>query len=464
MAVVIIRPGGGTNPPPPPPPPIITPPPPPVIITPPPPPPVIITPAVIQNVVYNILNVNNYITNLIIERVQANVNPLLDNLALLSWRQIRDEQAALMNLENGITDDFHDETGMDLTNSNNANWQAGSAGPPPTPGAIAASMLGLDALTYLMLLGNDLTDSAPVPWTASLVNHGVTIDTSLHKVGYTGSMHFDGASYLTLPHSGEWNFGASDFAVDCWYYPTAIPAADWSGIMSYFSTSPYQGWLVSHMANNGIGFLAGNPGGGWGVVMGTTATLQLNQWNHLAAIRHDGSVRLFLNGTQQAVSGDNGSNFTSPSAVLALGVNLEGNHFITGKICGARITQRALYQTNKPSWNNFTPCNLYGTNAGFTLISAAFPALTPPTTVRLLLLVEETDTITLNTDLLAYASCAGTPSWTAITLTDLGAVENGWHLVVGSVTPGGSGLSMRYQVTTPTAKNLTLHGACLLWG
>jgi hypothetical protein len=98
-----------------------------------------------------------------------------------------------------------------------------------------------------------------------------------------------------------------------------------------------------------------------------------------------------------------------------------------------------------------------------TLISNAITAEVAPTSSRIVLLEEDVDSITLNTDLKAYVSRDGT-NYTQITLTDEGDFATSKKILVGEVNfTSASGTSIKYKIETLNNKNLKIHGTGVLW-
>ncbi len=88
-----------------------------------------------------------------------------------------------------------------------------------------------------------------------------------------------------------------------------------------------------------------------------------------------------------------------------------------------------------------------------------------PTEARIVLFEEDVDSVTLNTDLKAYASRDGGTTFTQITLADEGDYETGKAIFTGSVSISGqpAGASMKWKLTTHNAKELKVHGIALQW-
>ncbi len=80
-----------------------------------------------------------------------------------------------------------------------------------------------------------------------------------------------------------------------------------------------------------------NGGVGWGA---STAQLPVDAWQHVAAVRDNGAWKLYLNGTQQTVSGNPIPNI--PEGRTTIGGNLSGSENFYGMMDHATIHRRAL--------------------------------------------------------------------------------------------------------------------------
>jgi hypothetical protein len=97
------------------------------------------------------------------------------------------------------------------------------------------------------------------------------------------------------------------------------------------------------------------------------------------------------------------------------------------------------------------------------LVSEVVTAEASPSLARILILEEDMITVTLNTDIKAWASRDGGSTWDQITLTDEGDFETDVRILTGEVTLTSSGTSMCYKITTHNDKQLWIRGAALIW-
>jgi len=119
-------------------------------------------------------------------------------------------------------------------------------------------------------------------------------------------------------------------------------------------------------------------------------------------------------------------------------------------------------------WNdvnfNFKTYNTIFNN--MTLISLATIAEEAPTQSRIVIMEEDVDSITLNTDLKAYISRNNGSNWTQHTLTDEGDYDTGKRILVSDavdISGQPSGTQMKWKITTHNNKDLKLHCVGVNW-
>jgi len=106
-----------------------------------------------------------------------------------------------------------------------------------------------------------------------------------------------------------------------------------------------------------------------------------------------------------------------------------------------------------------------GTRDNMTLQSNSFPAQAQADNARIVLLQEDVDSITLNTDLIASVSRDGGITFSSITLVNQGEYDTGRNLLSASVDISSqpAGTDMVYKLETANNKDLKIHGSGLSW-
>jgi hypothetical protein len=166
-------------------------------------------------------------------------------------------------------------------------------------------------------------------------------------------MSFNGTnSGLFVSSSPNLAFGSGDFTVEGWVYFNAnIPYLDGDGLYSACFFGQPQSSGLSLVFKSGAS--SGTPTTLAFTVIGvatanTTVSLSLNTWYHIAVTKASGTVRVFVNGTQQN-SFANSTTFTQGTAQIGY-LNIASFYdYFPGYIDDLRVTKYARYTAN------FTP-------------------------------------------------------------------------------------------------------------
>ena len=97
------------------------------------------------------------------------------------------------------------------------------------------------------------------------------------------------------------------------------------------------------------------------------------------------------------------------------------------------------------------------------LVSEQYDELFIPYTARVVLVEQDVDSITLNTDLKCYVSSDGGSTWDQVTLVEKPTVTADQRLLVGMVTLTGADSQLLWKVTTHNTKQLYISGVGVLW-
>lgn len=201
-----------------------------------------------------------------------------------------------------------------------------------------------------LLLHMDGTDNSTSFVDSSLNNltvtntGSVTISNSVSRFG--GSALFDSSTQkLSVPAGSLFAYGTNDFTVEAWIYRTSASSDDFIYTQSVSGTN----YFVFGVQSGGRVFFIGTSSGGGTAILGPTTTVSLNTWNHVAAVRANNIVTVFLNGVG-GTGTSNTTNFTDTTRVPTVGqyTHTTTNRWI-GYVDELRITRNfARYTSNFP--------------------------------------------------------------------------------------------------------------------
>jgi hypothetical protein len=176
-------------------------------------------------------------------------------------------------------------------------------------------------------------DNSPVPKTVTAFADA-QISTSVFKYG-TGSAKFDGTGdYLTVL-SPLFAVGTGDFTVEGWAYLTAYTNG---GIFSTWTVGMDQGiWLGFDLAGKINFYIGGAYGSGYNNGIVSAATVPLNTWTYVAAVRASSATYLYLNGERIGTSSTT-RNITNTNGVIGRVYWGHDSNYLTGYIDDVRVT------------------------------------------------------------------------------------------------------------------------------
>ena len=155
--------------------------------------------------------------------------------------------------------------------------------------------------------------------------------------------------------SDDYAFGTGNFTLECWYYMSGDGGhTDSVGNIILVTSTPQ----ITGDGSNGVWLGSRNDNkfearvhyasGSWNLSMTSTNAFPRQTWHHLAMVRSGSSVKLYVNGVEEA-SGSSSSNISTTTA-LSIGaygggtsVNTLGSRGITGYVSNVRVSNEALY-------------------------------------------------------------------------------------------------------------------------
>lgn len=175
--------------------------------------------------------------------------------------------------------------------------------------------------------------------------------TSVVKYG-SRALYFDSAGdYLTFTNNDTTKFGTGDFTIECWTYLISRVNGYPAIVSNYnsFTTGALALFAGHGSADSSKYQVASN--GTFPAIQSSTS-ISYNAWVHLAVVRNNNTLTLYVNGTSNGTTGVTGVNYTGVGSLWYIGTT--GDSIATGYIYGyiddLRITKGyARYTTN------FTP-------------------------------------------------------------------------------------------------------------
>jgi len=228
--------------------------------------------------------------------------------------------------------------------------------PSPTP---------LPAITNTSLLLNFASGGVVDSTGTNTVNlqNGARINTFVKQYN-TGSLALSSATIAGSYGAFAWvypsptlNLNDTDFTIECWFRTSSFsPASPIISSAKYYTVGANGNWIVRINSSTQIGFFSFD---GQSTQLGadfTVSTMSPNTWYHLAVIRYNGNVRLYLNGVHSSTGAtavsrtlnDGGNN-----GIYIGRTNQTGTYAgFNGEVADIRISRIARYSTDSTS---FTP-------------------------------------------------------------------------------------------------------------
>ena len=231
----------------------------------------------------------------------------------------------------GLIDEYRVSMGV-------ARWTSNFT--PPT--SAYGSSTGNDSKTSLLLhLDGNLTDS-------SSFNDSVTSSGSIsYGAGKFGQAVNTTNGFLLFNGAGsQYAVGSQDFTIDMWVKASAVDSAG-SAFMVAGLNGSYEDWGFGMSPTGKLAIFGAN---NTEVDSADGAFLTDNQWHHYAAVRHNGTATIYIDGVSVA-SGSMPNAFSNHSGQISIGCyNGIANNNILGLIDEFRLSVGVARWTS-----NFTP-------------------------------------------------------------------------------------------------------------
>jgi len=200
----------------------------------------------------------------------------------------------------------------------------------------------------------------------------------------SGSVYFDGSSYLTIPNATNLQVGTSDFTIECWVYLTST-----TGEQTIFAKNNNTG-----VYDFDLEMYSGNFWWNWYDGSSVAHNIQIaataNVWTHLAISKIGNVFTFYKNGVSGGTATVTGGVYASTSPV-SFGALSSGTYKLTGYISNARLIKGTGIYTG-----NFTPSTT---------------PLTPVTNTQLLLNTVSGSQFADSSTNSYIATATGSPTW-----------------------------------------------------
>ncbi len=291
----------------------------------------------------------------------------------------------------------------------------------------------------------------------------------------SSSIYFDGSgAYISIPDSADWHPDSGSYTVEAWVKVPNVSGTK-TIISQSLNTGSQRAWMI-RIDDDEVRMYyytatgAGN-GGSEVIASSTTGPISANTWHHVAFdIDTDNTtLRLYVDGVVEYIDASFTASIIDSTAQLAVGCYNQGGTpvgFFNGFMEEVRVLKGSAEYAGA-----FTPPTA-PYNAGYVsnieLDSITFTAGTAPTKATIVVVMEPIDSVTINTDFLAYvsptASFANKATFT-LTYAGIDPLSGGNIYTSDDVDLSGltSGTDMRYYIRGANEKDLRVHAVYLYY-
>ncbi len=150
-------------------------------------------------------------------------------------------------------------------------------------------------------------------------------------------MKFDGTGdYLSVPDSSDWDF-SGDFTVECWFNTSAASTeqAIYGTEVTHTNNNRWAFWIDT---DNKLGFFIR----GVATSAQGTTVLNVSTWYHLAAVRNGSTIKLYIDGVEEASFSDSTS-LVADGLVVGCWYTGGTSSYMNGYLDELRISDNARY-------------------------------------------------------------------------------------------------------------------------
>ena len=412
--------------------------------------------------------VNPYTGELTLVYSDSNVSKNSDNIMTNAFRIAVNGSLSRFNMIDCVVDEFEDETGINTTSSTNESYDSADDYYHPYSASVSVS-------PYAHYKLNDDAANTTVTDDGTGANNG-TCDVNTSTISATGKIN---ECFDFNENTIQINSVVSGVASD-----TTGTVAMW-----FESQSGVDKYLLGfgNSSTNMFGIKFGDsgikkvtcftyPASAWSWTSGSVLS---DGWHHFAVVQNGTAPKFYIDGVEDTTALNVSSN---PSAWCddssdALDTTFIGARAFSGgadtKFTGM-IDDIRYYQNLTLSATNISAIYNYGSGTeadkpalstlNMTLISEQTVAEASPNNARMVILEEDVNPITLNTDIKVYASNDDGSNWHQGTLSDEGDYDTNKRILVADFDISAqSSTDMVYKIETLNNKDCKIHATGLSW-
>jgi len=339
----------------------------------------------------------------------------------------------------------------------------GSAEIPPSGGPTSKPTVSTEDFYFDHDITNTTFTDFTGTHTANITNTAVRHTLSTSKFGVS-SAYYNGSADLVVADTaspGDWDLGASG-TVDTFVRFSSLGSAECL-LMTGDETSDHA-WKLSKNASNEFVFECSDNATqtSYNTTLTTTsAGLVAGTWHHVRVVVAGASSVIYVDSTSRA-TGTIGTIDAASNGTIYVGENSGGIEKFTGNLEETSVAKGVERGATEPAAPYAT------TVVDLELDSITFTAGSAPTKATLVVVMDPIDSVTINTDFIAYVSpTASFANKGTFTLTYAGVdplsggnIYTSDDLDISGLT---SGTSLRYYIRGANTKDLRVHATYLYY-
>lgn len=392
-----------------------------------------------------------------------------NNIQINAFRTAVNGSLNFTPMANGYVDEFQDETGVNTSLGSNFTYRASGDYYSWGGAEILPDNLS-DQLSFFYKLNDDEADTVVVD-SAGLVAGTLAGGYNTEDLSTTGKINegflFNGSDDKIDAGDVSVEIGVSNFTSVCWMYPTAYAVSGDSWIHCVLGrdncelrfgvngTEDYKAKLSFYTVVSAHGTFATGPD-----------NISLDQWTFVACVYDGTNNLLYVNNTNVASVAQTAGVIT-PAINYYVGGRVASGREFEGKLDAVGTWTRALSPAELTVlWNLGVGMESSGTPSGdMELIAEGYSDLSfTPSAGKVMLLIEDTsDSLTINTDVKAYASRDNGSTWLQSELTEAGSFDSNVKIWEGASTNlvGSPTTNLQWKVNSFNTTEGRLHGVAI---